>query len=103
VSIEALASDLLDVSMRGTCQMQVTGTVGEQRIDLEGMGNYDAPRLQCRSSTVNVKGSGKATVWAAENLDVTIRGLGNVEYYGTPKVTKQVSPMASVVRAVDPR
>jgi len=103
VSVEALDADLLDVSMRGTCQMEVTGTVREQRVDLEGMGSYDAPHLESLTTTVNIRGSGKATVWATENLDVTTRGLGSVEYHGTPQVKKQASPMASVVRAAGPR
>jgi hypothetical protein len=52
---------------------------------------------------VELKGSGQATVWATENLDVTVRGLGSVEYYGTPQVRKHASPMANVFRAISPR
>jgi len=38
----------------------------------------------------------EATVWAVEDLDVAIRGIGNVEYYGTPTVKKSVSGIGSV-------
>ena len=30
-------------------------------------------------------------VWAVKDLDVTIRGLGSVEYCGTPIIEKSVS------------
>jgi hypothetical protein len=53
--------------------------------------------MRSQRATVQLKGTGKATVWATDELDVTARGLGIVEYYGTPHVKKNGSPMAGVV------
>jgi hypothetical protein len=98
VKIESLAVGALDVGLRGTCQMEVEGQVTEQRVAVEGMGHYRAPSLRSRRAMVELRGSGKATICALEDLDVTTRGLGLVEYYGTPKVKKDGSPLTSVVR-----
>jgi hypothetical protein len=40
---------------------------------------------------------GNAVVWAKENLDVTVTGVGSIEYYGNPRI-KQSMAMLGVVR-----
>ena len=44
----------------------------------------------------------KATLWAVEDLDVTISGLGRVEYYGIPAVKKSVSGPGNVTSLGNP-
>jgi hypothetical protein len=99
VTLEGLTLQLLDVAMRGTCQMQVTGHTVQQRVRLEGMGSYAAPKLKSRRTTVELNGSGRVCIWAVEELDVTCRGLGRVEYLGTPTVRAATAVLTSVVRA----
>jgi len=41
-------------------------------------------------------GLGSAIVCVVEELDATIRGLGSVSYYGTPKVRQEISGASSV-------
>ena len=40
--------------------------------------------LQTSTAEIVVGASGDVTVWAADILDVSISGSGNVEYYGDP-------------------
>jgi len=102
VYLESLAADQLDVAMRGTCQVEVTGQVREQRVVIEGMGSYDASKLESRAAVVDLKGVGRATVWAVEDLNVTSCGIGSVEYHGSPRVKKHASPLANVIPAAAP-
>jgi len=75
----------------------VSGRVGEQHVSLNGMSKYDARGLESHKATVTLKGpGGHAVVRAEDELAVTIGGLGSVEYYGHPRVTKKVSPMGVV-------
>jgi len=53
-------------------------------------------------ASVDLRGAGHATVWAVEDLDVAISGLGSVEYYGTPTVKKSVSGLGSVASLGNP-
>jgi len=41
-------------------------------------------------------GRGAAVVWATQNLDVNISGVGSVSYYGDPTVTQVISGLGSV-------
>jgi len=96
VNIEALSAEVLEVDMPGACAINVSGKVGEQRIVLSGAGSYKAPKLESKRASVDLRGAGKATVWAVEDLDVAIRGIGSVEYYGTPTVKKSVAGIGTV-------
>lgn len=99
VNLSSLTADSLNGAMRGTCQLQVAGKVREQSVSIEGMGYYNARKLESRSAAVSLKGAGRATVWAVEDLSVRSVGMGSVEYYGAPRVKTQASPMASVMPA----
>jgi hypothetical protein len=96
VSIESLSAEVLEVDSPGAGAITVSGKVGEQRIAISGAGSYKAPKLESRRASVDLRGAGQATVWAVEDLDVTISGLGSVEYYGSPTVKKSVSGLGSV-------
>ena len=98
VKVDSLDAGALQVDLNGACQMEVAGKVTEQRVVVEGMGHYRSPKLESRRATVEIRGTGKANVWATDKLDVMVRGMGSVEYHGAPKVRKNVTPMASVVR-----
>ena len=102
VNLESLTAGRLDVVMRGTCQVEATGQVREQKVAIDGMGHYDAPKLESRKTVMDLRGAGRATVWAVEDLHVTSRGIGSVEYHGTPRVKKHASPLANVIPAAVP-
>lgn len=102
VSIESLTAEFLEVDLPGMGKMDLTGQVAEQRITISGAGDYSAPKLESKKTRVDLRGAGKATVWAVEDLDVAIHGLGSVEYYGTPTVTKHVSGLGSVTSLGNP-
>ncbi len=92
----------VDVTMPSPCEIEVSGRVGEQRVSLNGMGEYSARRLESRKAAVALKGpGGHAVVRVEDELNVTIGGPGRVEYYGQPRVTKKVSPMGVVTHLSD--
>ena len=102
VNIEHLTAELLEVDLPGVGKIGLTGQVAEQRIVISGAGNYSAPKLESKKASVDLRGAGKATVWAVEDLDATIRGLGSVEYYGSPSVKQTVSGLGSVTSLGNP-
>ena len=97
ISLGSLEADTLELGQRGTCRVDVEGRVRQQRVIIEGMGRYHAFGLQSQTTAVQVHGSGKATVWATDRLEVTIRGMGLVEYRGTPRLIGSLPPMGRLV------
>jgi hypothetical protein len=87
--------------MSGAGNVDLTGQVETQEIDMSGLGNYNAPDLESRTASVHVSGAGNAVVWVLDTLDVEISGAGNVEYFGSPEVTRDISGAGKVASRGD--
>ena len=62
-----------------------------------GAGLIDTHELRSSKADVNLSGAGQAEVYASEQLDVAISGVGRVTYSGQPKViNKNISGIGSV-------
>ena len=90
IRIASLDAEHLDVRLPGAGAVRVTGRATEQTITINGAATYEAGDLKSQRVKVTLHGLGSATVWAVEELDATIRGVGEVLYYGSPTVRKLV-------------
>ena len=91
VKITKLTAGNLMVSMTGAGNVDLAGKVTSQTITLSGLGNYAAGALDSQQATVNLTGAGGAEVWTRNDLAVKISGAGTVSYYGSPKVSKDIT------------
>ena len=55
-----------------------------------------APGLRSQSVDLTIDGSSKATVWSTDFLGITVPGIGNVDYLGSPQVTQKGSGNVSI-------
>jgi hypothetical protein len=97
VKVLELDANRVDAEMPGAGKIEVTGKCDEQTVTVTGAGQYDASHLETKDTKVALTGVGNAVVWAKENLDVTVTGVGSIEYYGNPRI-KQSMAMLGVVR-----
>jgi len=91
-----LQAEQLDVDLRGAGRIELAGQADEQWITISGAGNYHAPDMATKKARVDVNGAGKATVAAKEELNLAIRGLGSVDYYGPGTVKRTISGLGSI-------
>ncbi len=91
LQIDGLEAVKLVMHISGTGKVEITGNVPEQEISVSGSGHVQAWGLTSSDVKVNVSGSAGVTVRAKKTLDVTISGIGTVEYLGDPKVQKHIS------------
>ena len=82
----------------GTSDVTLSGTVQIQVIELNGTGKYRATDLAANQVDVTLNGVGEIAVRADDRLDVEIAGFGAVTYVGEPVVTQRVSGTGSVSR-----
>jgi hypothetical protein len=54
--------------------------------------------LASQTARIVIAGQGNATVRVAESLDITISGLGQVNYYGRPKLRQVISGLGKSKR-----
>lgn len=98
VKIGDLQAKKLRLDGAGAVKAEISGTVGEQDIDLSGAGSYRAARLVSEKAVVQVSGAGKAIVHATTTLKVDISGAAAVEYLGDPKIQRSISGVGRIKR-----
>ncbi len=96
ITLNDLQVKELNVNIPGVGTTQLSGQAESQTVEISGAGNYNGENLQSATASVEVAGVGKATVWVTETLDVTISGVGGVNYYGEPEVTKSGDGLGKV-------
>lgn len=90
----------LDVNYRGAGRLAIDGEVRELRLSAQGVGEVDTKALVAQDANVSFEGIGSVNIYAKDKLNANVRGMGNLTYYGNPRVVnKSVSGIGSVVAA----
>ena len=85
------------INSTGAAKIEAKGETKAVEIRNSGAGLIDAHELRSSKAEVNLSGAGQAEVYASEQLDVAISGVGRVTYSGQPKViNKNISGIGSV-------
>lgn len=87
----------LKIESTGAASVNATGKAKSLTISSTGAGDIDTSRLHAEKARVSVSGAASINVYASEQLDVAVSGVGSVTYSGNPKtVNKNVSGFGSV-------
>jgi hypothetical protein len=99
VSIAEISTSDFDVSLSGAGHVYLEGKVDKLQAELSGAGNIEAKELKAKDVRVSVSGAASADVYATENLDASVSGVGSIDYFGDPKNTNtHVSGVGSISR-----
>jgi hypothetical protein len=90
VRIDELTTDDLSLQIIGSGDADLGGVARQQSFVIAGSGTIDAGDLRGEAVVVTIPGSGSATVWATDSLQVNIAGSGDVDYYGRPAVSQTI-------------
>ena len=98
VEVNNLEADELDVVLSGVGDFHVSGTVDVQRLNVTGLGEYEAGDLSSLDAVISIAGNDNqtATVRVSDMLTVTINGNGTVFYIGDPFVDFDITGNGSV-------
>jgi hypothetical protein len=87
----------LVVTLPGSGDITVTGTVDHVGITLLGSGNIYCENLKASSANVQIMGSGNITAYADKSLEASIMGSGTIHYSGSPEqVSKSITGSGSI-------
>ncbi len=96
VDVGMMTVDAIDVNFSGGGKVTMAGVAADQAVSISGAGAYEAGELRSETARIRVSGTGSATVWVTEALDIDISGPGEVRYRGTPRVTQSVTGLGGV-------
>lgn len=102
VIVDKLEAERLAVNLTGAGTIDLAGKIREQNVKLSSVGNYSARGLESNRAVIALTGAGTATLWATEELDVKISGVGTVDYYGDPVVSQDISGLGRLNRLENP-
>jgi hypothetical protein len=93
--MDQLTADSLNVTLSGAGNIKLAGEAETVRIDISGAGIVTAPDLMIKTTEVILSGTGGAEIWVTDLLTGTIRGVGDVRYYGEPQVDTEKTGIGS--------
>lgn len=77
-----------DMTSKSVGVIEVKGSSDEAFIHSEGIGDIDCSEFKSKNTKVVSKGTGNIKVNAQNSIDISITGIGNVNYYGNPVEVK---------------
>ena len=93
---DANSSDL-KIQSTGAASIDAAGKAKSVTISSTGAGNVNTSKLTAENAKIDISGAANVEVYASEQLDVKMSGVGSVTYSGHPKVVnKNVSGIGSV-------
>lgn len=93
--IAGVDADSFNVEVSGVGDLSIAGECGALEANLSGVGDLDAEDLECAKAEVNVSGVGSATVFARDEVDAKVSGMGDIDVYGSPKTVHKNKGMFS--------
>ena len=96
IVLDAIEAGSVHTTIGGSGRMTVAGRADDLETTIAGSGKLAAGKLAARRVKATLSGSGTATVWAGDTLQVTIAGSGEVAYYGKPKVSQTIMGSGTV-------
>lgn len=90
----------LSINNSGSGLLKLKGYASHADISLAGYGKIEADKLDLKSASAKITGSGDVEINVSENLEGYVYGEGNIEFKGnTKKVTKKEYGSGKVVRS----
>src|SRR5215813_1694313 len=97
--ILGIKNDQFEVSSTGASTIVASGDTKNLEIHSTGAGLVDTHSLHAAKASVSSTGAAKVDVWASDELDANVTGVGQVTYSGDPKVVnKHTAGAASVTK-----
>lgn len=97
VSITNVKNDKLSINTTGAAKIKAEGQTKLVDINVPGAAKIDASNLRAERATVMVMGAAQVDVYASQQLDATVSGVGQISYSGNPGVVnKNVTGLGTV-------
>jgi hypothetical protein len=88
-NLSNIKNDRLEIVVKGVGNLSATGETKELDITLSGVGSVDAKNLHAGNVKVNSTAIGAVDLYATRQLDIKASGLGEINYYGNPKIVNK--------------
>uniref|UniRef100_A0A0G4HLI2 Putative auto-transporter adhesin head GIN domain-containing protein n=1 Tax=Chromera velia CCMP2878 TaxID=1169474 RepID=A0A0G4HLI2_9ALVE len=99
----ALSAQTVEVKLMGFGTVTLSGSATDLKVDMQGDGRVEAFGLEAGNAQVEALGSGTVRVNARNTISANVMGGTNVEYRGSPTVSRSIAGFGSVTQAAGSR
>lgn len=85
--IDLIDTDRLDLDIDGSGSIDLSGECNYVDLRVEGSGRLDAYDLMTKKYAIRINGSGCAYINVSDELNILVKGSGNVYYQGYPSIS----------------
>jgi len=96
VRFDRLDAETLNFEVSGSGNGQVAGAVRELVLRISGRSEFRGEALKAERARLTINGVGDVKVWAVQELDISVAGIGKVDYWGAPAVRRHTSGAATI-------
>lgn len=97
VRVLNLRNKEFSIDVSGAASVYASGTTEILNIDVSGATDVETKDLHAEIVRIDVSGASNAEVFASKELEAEVSGVGNITYFGNPKVVQQdVSGVGSI-------
>jgi hypothetical protein len=97
VDAKGIDASAFTVKLAGVGDIELAGRCEAITVELAGVGDVDAEGLECSKARARLGGVGDVAVFAREEAEAEVGGIGSVDIYGSPKkVAKQKSFLSDI-------
>ena len=96
-NLSNVKNDRMEIALTGAGSLTASGETKEADITLSGAGSVEAKNLHAINAKVNSSGVGSVEVYVTGQLDAKTSGIGEINYFGSPKiVNKQTGGLGGI-------
>ncbi len=86
VNAEGIAGERLEVRLSGAAQVEISGKVDRQILDVSGAARYRATSLESGTAMVDISGAAAVRIRVSDRLEGKVSGAAGLRYTGDPEV-----------------
>ncbi len=90
ISLNVFANSIIS-EISGSGEININGTCQKLKVEIAGSGEFKGLGLNSYKASIEIAGSGRASVFALNELDVEVAGSGVISYSGEPKLSVDIA------------
>jgi hypothetical protein len=99
ISLIAMVDKLM-ADLNGSGTIILEGTADKSDLNITGSGDIYAQDLITNKSSIDITGSGNASLFATAKLNAEITGSGIIDYKGNPELTSKITGSGEILKKI---
>jgi len=88
INIDNINNQKFSMTLSGADHVDISGKTDDFTVQSSGAIHLEAKEFKAHNIDIKMSGAAHAEIFATGTINAKISGVGNIEYYGNPKIVK---------------